>query len=242
MTASRTWRSRSFRDATISPKLLPTNNLDHSPGAGQVTDERVEAKPALGRTHDPLPLQLYPLLTPPGGEAVGRTSSLRQSHIGPQREIEALQFPLVLGQDFLGVDRRQSGPGGAPIGLPRGQIPATHPAVERMRRGTEAQIGATRPVGRVVARAVAVAFGVRDLVEAVAVASEPLVRVQVLLRIALVVGRRGGAARDPAGQRGPFLDGEPIEGEVSREQGAGEVQVARPVALELRRKRENEIE
>src|SRR6266702_2966038 len=114
MTASRTWRSRSVRDATMSPKLLPANNLDRPPGAGQVADEGVEA---------------HPPLAPPGGQAVGRTGGTRQSRIGAQREVQALEFPLLLGQDFLGLDRRQPGDDRAPIGLPCGQIPATHPAV-----------------------------------------------------------------------------------------------------------------
>src|SRR5882762_1532922 len=152
MTASRTWRSRSFRDATISPKLLPTNNLDRSTGAGQVANEGIEAKPALGRAHQPLPLHLHPPLAPPGGQAVGRTGGSRQPSIGPQREIEALQFPLLFGQDLLGLDRRQPGGHGPPIRLPRGEIPATYPAVERMRGRPEPQIGPTRPVSRVVAR------------------------------------------------------------------------------------------
>src|SRR5437667_478960 len=162
MTASRTWRSRSFRDATMSLKLLPANNLDRPPRAGQVADEGVEAKPTLGATHHPLSLQLYPPLTPPGGQAVRRTDRPRHSRVGPQREIQALQFPLLLGEDLLGLDRREAGDDRAPIGLPCGHIPTTHPAVERMRGGPEAQIGATRPVGRVVACAGAVALGVRD--------------------------------------------------------------------------------
>src|SRR6267378_4345253 len=151
MTASRTWRSRSFRDATMSPKLLPTNNLDRSTGVGQVADEGIEAKPPLGRAHQPLRLHLHPPLAPPGGHAVGRTGGSRQPSIGPQREIEALQFPLLFGQDLLGRDRRQAGGHRKPIALPRARIPATYPAVERMRGGPEPQIGTARPVSRVVA-------------------------------------------------------------------------------------------
>src|SRR5213079_841407 len=156
MTASRTWRSRSFRDATMSLKLLPANNLDRPPRAGQVADEGVEAKPTLGATHHALPLQLYPPLTTPGGQPVRRTDRPRHSRVGPQRKIQALQFPLLLSEDLLGLDCRQPGDDRAPIGLPCGHIPTTHPAVERMGRGPEAQIGATRPVSRVVALAVAV--------------------------------------------------------------------------------------
>src|SRR3979490_1232576 len=151
MTAPRAWPSGSFRDATISPKLLSAKNLDRPPGAGQVTHQGVEAQPALGRTHHPLPLYPYPPLTPPGGQAVGRTGGLREPSLGAQREVQALQFPLLVGQDLFGLDRRLAGGESAPIALPRGQIPATHPAVERMGGGTEAQVGEPRPVGRVVA-------------------------------------------------------------------------------------------
>src|SRR2546422_7783234 len=65
ITASRTWRSRSFRDATMSPKLLPANNLDRSPRAGQVADQGVEAEPALGRAHQVLIPDLRPSLLHP---------------------------------------------------------------------------------------------------------------------------------------------------------------------------------
>src|SRR5438093_9180809 len=171
MTASRTWRSRSFRDATMSPKLLPTNNLDPSPRAGQVADEGVETEPALGRAHQPLLPDLRPsLLHPMGGRGRQRAvkGGKRQPPIGPQGEIKALQLKLLLGQDLRGLDRRQSGDDGAPIRLPPGQIPATDAAVERMCRGTEPPIGATGPVRRVVARTVTVALGVRDFVEPIA--------------------------------------------------------------------------
>src|SRR5205823_12702086 len=99
--------------------------------------------------------------------------------IGAQGEIEALQLLLLLGQDLLGLDRRQSGDDGAPIGLPRGQIPPTDAAVERMCRGTEPQIGATGPVRRVVARTVAVALGVRDLIKMIAIRRKPPVSEQI---------------------------------------------------------------
>src|SRR5213080_1812850 len=102
MTASSTCRSRSFRDATMSPKLLPANNLDRSPRTGQVVDEGVESEPPFGAADHPLPLHLNPPLTQPGGQAVGRTGGTRQPRVGAQREIQPLQFPLLLGQDLLG--------------------------------------------------------------------------------------------------------------------------------------------
>src|SRR6267143_2656603 len=151
MTASRTWRSRSFRDATMAPKLLPANNLHRSWRAGQVTHEGVESEPALGAAHHPLRLHLGPPLTQPGGQAVGRTGGTRQSRIGAQREIQALQCPLLLGQDLFGLDHWLAGRDGAAIALPPGQIPTTRPAIERMGRGPEPQVGGTRPVSRVVA-------------------------------------------------------------------------------------------
>src|SRR5947199_2674860 len=117
MTASRTWRSRSFRDATMSLKLLPANNLDRPPRAGQVADEGVEAKPTLGATHHALPLQLYPPLTPPGGQPVRRTDRPRHSRGGPQREIKAIQLPMRLSEDRLSLTRRQPGSNRAPLDL-----------------------------------------------------------------------------------------------------------------------------
>src|SRR5439155_3713879 len=154
MTASRTWRSRSFRDATMSPKLLPANNLDHSPRAGQVAYEGVEAQPALGRAHQPPLPDFRPApLDPKGGSRRQRAAEggKRHSGIGAQREIQALQFPLFLGQALLGLDRRLSCRDGAPVGFPRREIPASRLAVERMRGGPEPKIGAPRPVRRVVA-------------------------------------------------------------------------------------------
>src|SRR6185437_418455 len=106
MTASRTWRSRSFRDATISPKLLPANNLARPTGAGQVADERIEAKPALGRAHEALVPNFRPaLLNPKGGRRRQRAAEggNRQTCVGTQREIDVLEFSLLLGEDLLGL-------------------------------------------------------------------------------------------------------------------------------------------
>src|SRR5713226_2227392 len=197
MTASRTWRSRSFRDATMSPKLLPANNLARSTYAGQVTDEGVEPEPPFGTTHQALVHDVRPaLLDPSGGRRRQRAAEggNRNPGIGAQREVQALQFPLLLGQDLLRLDRRQSGAYRASVALPRRPIPATHPAVERMRGRPEAEIRATRPVGRVRPSAAAVACGIRDLIEMIAAIRKPHVSKQVLLRVSLVIsGGRGTA-------------------------------------------------
>src|SRR6266480_7584489 len=106
MTASRTWRSRSFRDATMCPKLLPANNLHRSRGAGQVADEGVEPQPALGGAHQPLLPDLRPPPLHPvggGGRQWAAEGGKRSPCIGAQREIQALQVPLLLGQDLLGL-------------------------------------------------------------------------------------------------------------------------------------------
>src|SRR5229473_7722983 len=109
MTASRTWRSRSFRDPAMSPKLLPANNLDRSPRVGQVADEGIEPEPPFGAADQSLVPDCHPTpLHPIGGKRRqgAAESGKRQPRIGAQREIEALQFPLLLGQDLLGLDHR----------------------------------------------------------------------------------------------------------------------------------------
>src|SRR5207237_10471120 len=101
MTASSTWRSRSFRDATMSPKLLPANNLDRSPHTGQVVDEGVEAEPALGGAHQPLLPDLRPSpLHPMGGRGRQRAAKggKREPPIAGQRELQPLQLPPLCGQ------------------------------------------------------------------------------------------------------------------------------------------------
>src|SRR5437016_6154528 len=101
----------------MSPKLLPANNLDRSPRVGQVADEGVQAEPALGRAHQPLVPDLRPApLHPTGGSRRQRAAEGGKWHpcIGAQREVQALEFPLLLGQDLLGVDRRQPGGHRAP--------------------------------------------------------------------------------------------------------------------------------
>src|SRR5207249_9653989 len=131
------------------------------------------------------------------------------------REVQALGFPLLIGQDLPALDRRSARGDGPSVRLTRGQIPATYPAVERMRGGPEPEISATRPVGGIMTRAQPVATRVRDLVETIAASRKAHVGKQVLFGVALVVRRRGGAARDPAGRRGPHLDSEPVERETS---------------------------
>src|SRR2546426_9119040 len=104
MTASSTWRSRSLRDAAvILPNPFGENNLRGRVPPGQVVDQRVEPQPAFRGAHDPLPPHLHPAPVHPDGkrrkEAVrggkGQTLSLAQ------RQIDSLQFPLLLAQRFL---------------------------------------------------------------------------------------------------------------------------------------------
>src|ERR1051325_1949353 len=109
MTASRTRRSRSFRDAVISAKLLPANNLARCATAGQVAHQGVEPEPALGAAPQPLVADLHPTpLDPAGGSSRERSVEVgkAQSGIGAQREIYPLQFPLLVGEDLLRGDGR----------------------------------------------------------------------------------------------------------------------------------------
>src|SRR5256885_5411440 len=150
----------------MSPKLLPANNLDRSPQVGQVADEGVQAEPALGRAYQPLVPDLRPAsLHPTGGSTRQRAAEGGKWHpcIGAQREVQALEFPLLIGQDLLGLDHRSARGDGPSVRLPRGQIPATHPAVERMRGGPEPEISATRPVGGIMTRAPPVATRIGHL-------------------------------------------------------------------------------
>src|SRR5947208_16176440 len=173
----------------MSPKLLPANNLDRSPRVGQVADEGVQAEPALGRAYQPLVPDLRPApLHPTGGSRRQRAAEGGKWHpcIGAQREVQALQFPLLLGQDLLGVDRRQPGGQRASIGFPRRQIPATRPAVERMRGGAEPVISATRPVGGIMTRAEPVATRVGHLAEMIAAERSPAVMSEGFVPVSLV--------------------------------------------------------
>src|SRR5438046_4625810 len=127
----------------MSPKLLPANNLDRSPRVGQVADEGVQAEPALGRAYQPLVPDLRPApLHPTGGSRRQRAAEGGKWHpcSGAQREVQALEFTLLIGQDLLGLDHRSARGDGPSVRLPRGQIPTTHPAVERM-RSEERRVG-----------------------------------------------------------------------------------------------------
>src|SRR5690242_11692851 len=150
MTASRTWRSRSLRDAAMAAKLLTANNLDHLPRAGQVTHQCVQTEPALGRAHEPVARKLYPARAVPGGQTVGRTSRLWQPRCGAQREIHPLEFPLLRGELLLAIDGRPPRGDRGAVGLPCRHVPAASCPVERVGRRTEAEVGTTSPVRRVV--------------------------------------------------------------------------------------------
>src|SRR5436190_19079298 len=133
----------------MSPKLLPANNLDRSPRVGQVADEGVQAEPALGRAYQSLVPDLRPAPLHPTGGSRRRAAEGGKWHpcIGAQREVQALQFPLLLGQDLLGVDHRSARGGGPSVRLPPGEIPATHPDAERISGGARRAIRAERPEG-----------------------------------------------------------------------------------------------
>src|SRR6266702_1860401 len=204
MTASRTCRSRSVREAAMSSNLLAANNLAMVPGPGQVAHEGVEAEPALRPADQPLVSDLHPpLLHPSGGRRRERAVEGGQGQAGirPQRQIHALEFPLLLGQGFLGGDGRPPRREGATIRLPRREIPAACAAVERVRRGPESHVGAARPVCGIVTRALAVARRVGDLVEVIAASRKPHVSQQVLVRVAPVVRGRRGTASASGGSR-----------------------------------------
>src|SRR5205085_9917187 len=87
---------------------------------------------------------------------------------------------------FLGGDGRSPCRDGATVRLPRRKIPTSRRPVERVRRGAEARIGTSRPVGRVVTRAATIERSVRDLVEMVPASRQPRVRKQVLRGVTLV--------------------------------------------------------
>src|SRR5207237_8709434 len=122
-------------------------------------------------------------LLPEGGRGRQRAGQggNRQPGVGAQREVYPLQFPLLIGQDFLRRDGRPACCDRATVRLPSGNVPAPHRAVERVGRGPQAFVGASRPVSRVVTRAAAITRRVRDLVEPIAASGGRRVRPQVLL-------------------------------------------------------------
>src|SRR5437870_2513869 len=197
MTASRTWRSRSFRDAVMSPNPLAANNLADSGLPGQGMYQRVKPQPSLGRADEASVSVLDPPpLHPQGGSGRQRAAETaeRYAGIGAQRKIQALELPLLFGQHLLGVDRRAARRERAAIRVPRRDVPAPRPTIVGMRRGPESQVRTARPVCRVVPRPTALARRVRDFVKAKLLARESLVREQVLVGIALVIGTGYGAA------------------------------------------------
>src|SRR5688572_29528917 len=110
-----------------------------------------------------------------------------QSLSGTESQVEGFGAPLLLGQHLRGLYDRSPFRDGPAVGFPGAEVPAAGGAVERMRRGPQADVRPARPVGRVVARPQSVARGVRDFVELIAVGRQPSVREEVFFRIALVV-------------------------------------------------------
>src|SRR5436309_9894437 len=111
-----------------------------------------------------------------------------------------------------------------------------------MRCGTEADVRATAPVRRVVLRSKAIARGVRDLVELVVLSCQSSVGGQILFGVALVIRCSCCTSRYPTIQRCAGLDGQTVEGAMSREQGAEHVEVTIPIPMQLFRQPENQIE
>ena len=78
MTASSTWRSRSFRDAAMLPNPLAANNLAHYGLPGQGMHQGVEPEPALGRAHE----VLAPMLEPAAVDKKGGRGRQRAARVG----------------------------------------------------------------------------------------------------------------------------------------------------------------
>src|SRR5207244_13354424 len=93
MTASRTWRSRSLRDAVMSPNPLAANNLADSGLPGQGMYQRVKPQPSLGRADE----ASVSVLDPPqlhrqGGSGRHRAActAKRFAATGAQRKVQPL--------------------------------------------------------------------------------------------------------------------------------------------------------
>src|SRR3989442_15528087 len=117
----------------MSPKLLPANNLDRSPRVGQVADEGVQAEPALGRAHQPLVPDLRPApFHPTDGSRRQRAAEGGKWHpcIGAQREVQALEFPLLLERDSLASTPDRPAATARPKGLPPPKFPPPPPPAE----------------------------------------------------------------------------------------------------------------
>src|SRR5256885_11533217 len=111
-----------------------------------------------------------------------------------------------------------------------------------MRCGTEADVGATAPVRRVVFRSKAIARGVRDLVELVVLCCQSSVGGQILFGVALVVRCSCGTSRYPTIQRCAGLDGQAIQREVRGSEREGHIEIALPVAMQFVGKREDQVQ
>src|SRR5512134_2378756 len=235
ITASRTERSRSFRDWFKASNLLVPNNLAGPEGGGQVADQRVEPQPPLRSATEAGAGEFHPALLDPGRQWRTEAGDGREIEaLGrAQGEIDPLQIPLFRRERLLVLDRRASRRHRAAIRLPRLEVPAARGAVERVRRGTDSEIGRAGPVGGVVTGAVARPRGVGHLIEPVARAAEALVREQVLRGVAVLVGGPGGPARHPARQRGALFHRQPVERDVRGLERQREIEIARPVALQL---------
>src|SRR5690606_20658814 len=170
-------------------------------GRIQLHRQAVQEQPSLGRQPDPLAHRRGPALLQPLLDQV----PLRRRQIAPgDAGVRAQRQPRPLQRTCPILGPLLARPGGpslqdpTPVPRPVTLVPPAHPAEEGMRTGAKPDPGRPAPVRAVVATAKPRAREVGDLVVLEAHPREPLDGEQVLVRIAVLIGKDLTAITHPA--------------------------------------------
>src|SRR5215831_11315773 len=152
ITAPSTTRSRSVSGVVKCSNPFQPNKLRNRRVPGQGGDKAVETQPSGGRAAKALAVGFDPPTLQKGSERRLRDVEGGAVHAldGAEAEVDPLEFALRVGEHLARVDRRCTRRDRAAVRLPGGMIPAARSTIEGMGGGTDAEVGATRPVGAVV--------------------------------------------------------------------------------------------
>src|SRR5690606_26795761 len=191
----------------------------HLARCGEVHGETIEQEPSLRRQTDAAGLlSRPPLLRPEPHEVPLYLVDILcwDSFDRAQPQPHLLEARILVPHNLFALQGKRAPPDRMSICFPIPQVPASHRRPEPVRAGPQRGIRCPCPVDEVVAGSVTLPSEVRDLVVLEPRLGQPSVCVQVLARVAVLIGEDLAPLTHPPAERRRGLGGETVERDVLR--------------------------